>query len=206
MDKQCNNNINEIKVLVLQLAQQFNKKFDEQARVILDQCNRLDEQQQQIHNQRAIIDELAWQIRDLRDSVRKCSEQVIPGVPIIKSNGPGESHLKLIIPDANLARQSNHRAGRKLAFFLSTLTPYRHSHTHHAQMLPFVQCRLLLFFLFIHTMRSIYAIPGYFQLLFSVRAMHSKRNRVKYIRFINKLVTVIGIQFVFHFLFFFFFF
>lgn len=130
MDKQSNNNINEIKLLVLQLAQQFNKKFDEQARVILDQSNRLDEQQQQIHNQRAIIEELAWQIRDLRDSVRKCSEKVISNVhlnhhttpppplpPIVMGHpSPAESHLKLIIPEANLARQSNHRAGRKLAF------------------------------------------------------------------------------------------
>lgn len=124
MDKQSNNNINEIKLLVLQLAQQFNKKFDEQARVILDQRNQLDEQQQQIHNQRAIIEELAWQIRDLRDSVRKYSEKVISNVhsnhhtsttttntlTAVKSNSPAENHLKLIIPEANLARQSNHRA------------------------------------------------------------------------------------------------
>lgn len=128
MDKQSNNSINEIKLLVLQLAQQFNKKFDEQARTIVDQRDQLEAQQEQIHNQRAIIDELAWQIRDLRDSVRKCSERIsnvhskyygdngdgdYDDITYRICNGPADNRLKLIIPEANATRQSNHRAGRR---------------------------------------------------------------------------------------------
>lgn len=124
MDKQSNNNINEIKLLVLQLAQQFNKKFDEQARVIVDHRDQLESQQEQIHNQRAIIEELAWQIRDLRDSVRTCSEKIsnVHSKYHHTSIGPEESRLKLIIPEANTARQSNHRAGRESFFFHPTFT------------------------------------------------------------------------------------
>lgn len=147
MDKQSNNNINEIKLLVLQLAQQFNKKFDEQARVIVDQRDRLNSQQDQIHNQRAIIDELAWQIRDLRDSVRKCSEQISNAVhsryyddidtfSIINNGGPvaENGRLKLIIPETNAARQSNHRAGRQK--FCSLFFYPAHTHTHFTFILP----------------------------------------------------------------------
>lgn len=135
MDKQSNHSINEIQLLVLQLAQQFNKKFDEQARVIVDQRDQLESQQEQIHNQRAIIDELAWQIRDLRDSVRKCSERIsnehskyydgdddnnntYDDITYRICNGPAENRLKLIIPEANATRQSNHRAGRKIVLFV----------------------------------------------------------------------------------------
>lgn len=143
MDKQSNNNINEIKLLVLQLAQQFNKKFDEQARVIVDQRDRLESQQDQIHNQRAIIDELAWQIRDLRDSVRKCSEQISNVHSKYHTIGDGggngpmvENHLKLIIPDANAARQSNHRAGRKFCSFLSLIYLLLFTFIHHLSSFP----------------------------------------------------------------------
>lgn len=143
MDKQSNHNINEIKLLVLQLAQQFNKKFDEQARVIVDQRDQLESQQEQIHNQRAIIEELAWQIRDLRDSVRKCSENISnvhskyhtsTDTTFITRNGPAENRLKLIIPDANAARQSNHRAGRKSFFFFS---PHLFPSSHHPILIFF---------------------------------------------------------------------
>lgn len=191
MDKQSNNSINEIKLLVLQLAQQFNKKFDEQARVIVDQREQLESQQEQIYNQRTIIDELAWQIRDLRDSVRKCSEQIsnvhlkyydddyattttITNFNI--NNGRAENRLKLIIPEANTARQSNHKAGKKNCSSVRTFI-YLHLPTLRLSSIPihilfvssFVHCAF--FIVFVHP-PSVQAHSGLFQPLFSTFIFH----------------------------------
>lgn len=207
MDKQSNHSTNEIQLLVLQLAQQFNKKFDEQARVIVDQRDQLESQQEQIHNQRAIIDELAWQIRDLRDSVRKCSE----GISNVHSkyynadyddnnntyddityricNGPAENRLKLIIPEANATRQSNHRAGRKIVLFvcldvrwhllLSSSPSLKSLHTDclSARLMAFVPCSLCVCVSILPARGVCWAISCYFQLSFSIGTMDSKCNQ-----------------------------
>lgn len=112
MNKRNSEDFNEIKLLILELSQQFNRKFEDQTRVIRQQRDRLESQQEQLHSQRAIIEELAWQIRDLRDSVRKFSEKISSVQSKYRANSP-ESHLKLNIPDVNSTRQSNHRAGRQ---------------------------------------------------------------------------------------------
>lgn len=116
MNKQTSDELSEIKLLILELSQQFNRKFEDQARTIRHQRDQLESQQLQLHNQSSIIEELAWQIRDLRDSVRKCSEKISNVQSTHHVNSP-ESYLKLNIPEANGIRQSSNSAGRK--WFLS---------------------------------------------------------------------------------------
>lgn len=67
---------NEMILYVSELRRKFNSKLDDQLFLIEQQRNRIEYQQQQIDDQRIIIEELAWQIRDLRDSVRQCSEKI----------------------------------------------------------------------------------------------------------------------------------
>lgn len=126
MNNQNSDELSELKSLILELSQQFNRKFEDQARIIRQQQDRLESQQQQLHNQCAIIEELAWQIRDLRDSVRKCNEKISNVVHSKQNVNSPESHLTLNIPE------TNHRAGRKVFIFS------------HSSVLPFL-CLLLEF-------------------------------------------------------------
>lgn len=66
----------EIILYVTELRRKFYRKLENQMFVIEQQRDRIDYQQRQIDDQRVIIDELAWQIRDLRDSVRQCTEKL----------------------------------------------------------------------------------------------------------------------------------
>lgn len=62
--------------VVRELQQKFSRKLDDHLFIIQQQRDRIDYQQQQIDGQRFLIDELAWQIRDLRDSLRKSDEKL----------------------------------------------------------------------------------------------------------------------------------
>lgn len=84
------------------LERKFRNKFDDQLLIIEKQRDRLDKQQEQLNYQRSIIEELAWQIRDLRDSVRKCTEQI----KCLKHVECRESELKLHIPKINEPERS----------------------------------------------------------------------------------------------------
>lgn len=127
MEKLTGKHFSEINKLVLKLRNEFNQKIEEQTDIIRKQRDRLEAQQEQIFNQRIIIEELAWQIRDLRDSVRKCSEQISNNVNAKYHVDTPENHLKLNIPEANDAKQSNHRAGRKwLGVFVLWLLLFLH--------------------------------------------------------------------------------
>lgn len=66
----------EIVLYVTELRRKFYRKLENQKLVIEQQRDRIDYQQRQIDDQRVIIDELAWQIRDLRGSVRQCTEKI----------------------------------------------------------------------------------------------------------------------------------
>lgn len=61
---------------VRELHQKFHRKLDDHLFIIQQQRDRIDYQQQQIDGQRFLIEELAWQIRDLRDSLRKSDEKL----------------------------------------------------------------------------------------------------------------------------------
>lgn len=61
---------------VRELHQKCNRKLDDHLFIIQQQRDRIDYQQQQIDGQRFLIEELAWQIRDLRDSLRKSDEKL----------------------------------------------------------------------------------------------------------------------------------
>lgn len=101
--------------LLSELEKKFSKKFNDQLFIIEKQRNRLDNQQDQINDQRAIIEELAWQIRDLRDSVRKCSEQMSSKQNVECS----ESQLKVNIPKTN-----EPQTGR-ISFFVKSFLCYK---------------------------------------------------------------------------------
>lgn len=66
----------DVNTAVRDLHHKFNRKLDDHLFIIQQQRDRIDYQQQQIDGQRFLIDELAWQIRDLRDSLRKSDEKV----------------------------------------------------------------------------------------------------------------------------------
>lgn len=93
----------DVMVLITELDRRLHEKFDDQLFIIEQQRDRIDCQQQQINDQRVIIEELTWQIRDLTDSVRKCSE-------IIHRNDKNmETNRKINISEANKPQtQSNH--------------------------------------------------------------------------------------------------
>lgn len=114
MDLPKNGDISEMKILILKLNKTFADKLLDQAYIIKQQQNRLDIQQEQLNQQRAIIDELAWQIRDVRDTLRKCTEQMQSQEHV---ECPG-NHLKINIPNAKELKQLNHVPGRKLFSFL----------------------------------------------------------------------------------------
>lgn len=92
----------ELKAVIAELHRKFNERYDDQLFIIEQQRDRIDYQQQQINDQRVIIEELLWQIRDLSDSVRRCSEF------INKNEKSVESPTKIGISEANkYQRQSN---------------------------------------------------------------------------------------------------
>lgn len=66
----------ELILYINNLRKTFNRKLDDQLVLIGEQRERIDFQQQLIGEQRITMDELAWQIRDLRDSVRQCCEKI----------------------------------------------------------------------------------------------------------------------------------
>lgn len=55
---------------------QLQNKLKEQQEILQKQQNDIKNQQKQIDEQQSIINELSWQIRDLRNSVRACSEKI----------------------------------------------------------------------------------------------------------------------------------
>lgn len=66
----------DVRTAVRELRQEFNRKLDDHLFIMQQQRDRIDNQQQQIDGQRFLIEELAWQIRDLRDSLRKSDEKL----------------------------------------------------------------------------------------------------------------------------------
>lgn len=75
MESDSRNNA-DVMTTVRDLHQKFNRKLDDNLFIIQQQRDRIDYQQQQIDGQRFLIEELAWQIRDLRDSLRKTDEKL----------------------------------------------------------------------------------------------------------------------------------
>lgn len=83
--------ISELIEYISGLRRTFNRKLDDHLFIIEQQRERIDFQQHLIDDQRAVVDELAWQIRDLRDSVRQCCEKVteFEGNQCAKSSSSG---------------------------------------------------------------------------------------------------------------------
>lgn len=73
---QYEDELSEIIVYVSGLRRTLNRKLDDHLFIIEQQRERIEFQQHLIDEQHAIVDELAWQIRDLRDSVRQCCEKM----------------------------------------------------------------------------------------------------------------------------------
>lgn len=86
----------------------FRNKFDDHLHIIEKQRDRLDKQQEQLKYQRGIIEELAWQIRDLRDSVRECTEQI----KSLKYDECRKSELRLHMPRINESEHSTRPTGK----------------------------------------------------------------------------------------------
>lgn len=68
--------IDELIMYVTDLRHSFTRKLDDHLCIIQDQNDRIRNQQRTIAEQKEVVDELAWQIRDLRDSVRRVKESV----------------------------------------------------------------------------------------------------------------------------------
>lgn len=102
-------------LIIAELRRKFNQKLDDQLFIIEQQRDRIDYQQQQINDQRVIIEELAWQIRDLRDSVRKCNEN-IRSTNIERSENKINTILVSIDPNET---KSKHVEGKKINLFFS---------------------------------------------------------------------------------------
>lgn len=100
-------------LIIAELRRKFNQKLDDQLFIIEQQRDRIDYQQQQINDQRVIIEELAWQIRDLRDSVRKCNEN-IRSTNIERSENKINTILVSIDPNET---KSKHVEGKKIKLF-----------------------------------------------------------------------------------------
>lgn len=75
MEPDTRNNA-DVMTAVRELRQKFNRKLEDHLFIMQQQRDRIDNQQQQIDGQRFLIEELAWQIRDLRDSLRKSDEKL----------------------------------------------------------------------------------------------------------------------------------
>lgn len=67
--------ISELIVYVTELRRTFNHKLDDHLYIMDEQNRQIEQQMRIIDEQKQVVDELAWQIRDLRASVRKVSEQ-----------------------------------------------------------------------------------------------------------------------------------
>lgn len=95
---------------------ELNRKFNKKLKVHLNQIER---QQYQINHQNGIIDELVWQIRELRDSVRKCNEQISCSQSKYCIEC-AKNHMTLDISTmSDNTKQSDHVAGkRKITVFL----------------------------------------------------------------------------------------
>lgn len=98
-----------MKSMILDLNRKLSERFDDHLNLIEQQRYRLERQQEQLSHQCLIIDELAWQIRDLRDSVRKCSEQISNQKCKKCNECLGIYHAKLTIPKTD--EQSHHVSG-----------------------------------------------------------------------------------------------
>lgn len=95
---------------------QLNRKFN---RYMRNQSHQIERQQDELNHQCGVIEELAWQIRDLRDSLRKCNDQIsrLQSKYCVEC---AKNHMKLNIPAANRAHPtSEHVAGRKIAVSIS---------------------------------------------------------------------------------------
>lgn len=105
---------NEFQLTISELNRKFNKKL----KVHLNQIER---QQDQVNHQNGIIDELVWQIRELRDSVRKCNEKILctQSMYCIEC---AKNRMTLDIPTmSNNTKQSDHVAGKGENYCFSLL-------------------------------------------------------------------------------------
>lgn len=68
--------LDELIVYISGMRRAFQRKVDDHTFIIDQQRDRIEYQQHLIDDQRMVIDELAWQLRDLRDSVRQCCEKI----------------------------------------------------------------------------------------------------------------------------------
>lgn len=104
----------EIISYVTELRRKFYRKLENQMFIIEQQRDRIDYQQRQIDDQRGIIDELAWQIRDLRDSVRQCTEKLYAH----EGNSNCGTIRKESAGSASSSREKlNHQSNRKDGMF-----------------------------------------------------------------------------------------
>lgn len=61
---------------ITRLERKFQQTMDDQLFIIEQQRDRIDHQQQQLDDQRILIEELTWQFSEFRDSAQKCNENV----------------------------------------------------------------------------------------------------------------------------------
>lgn len=119
MNQTKSDEYSKVMLFVTEMRRKLNRTMDDQIFMIEQQRDRIDYQQQQINDIRVIIEELAWQIRDLRDSVRRCNETVSSSSQQCSDHSETENLSEINIPTAiesNL-RQSNHVSGRKMFSF-----------------------------------------------------------------------------------------
>lgn len=64
----------EMIMYVTEMRRSFNRKLDDHLFIMQQQNERIDKQMRFIEEQKEVIDELAWQIRDLRASIRQVKE------------------------------------------------------------------------------------------------------------------------------------
>lgn len=111
----------DITMVVRELHQKFNRKFDDHLFIMQQQRDRIDYQQQQIDGQRFLIEELAWQIRDLRDSLRKSDEKLHAALSqktTIQNTTNSSKHEEILQTKDIDQIQSNGVSGKENRFFV----------------------------------------------------------------------------------------
>lgn len=111
MMEQYEDELSEIIVYVSSLRRTFNRKLDDHLFIIEQQRERIELQQHLFDEQRTVIDELAWQIRDLRDSVRQCCEKMAE-FEMNQTRRNNEAATSSAVHSADYDNADNHSRGR----------------------------------------------------------------------------------------------
>ncbi|XP_055296903.1 uncharacterized protein LOC129565741 isoform X2 [Sitodiplosis mosellana] len=103
---------------------QLSRKFNQQLR---NQSDQIERQQGELNHQCDIIKELSWQIRDLRDSVRKCNDQ-ISWQQSKNCIDCAKNRMTLNIPTTNVTKRWEHVAGARPIYGSINVDADRNSH------------------------------------------------------------------------------